>query len=131
MNTLQALRGELAQTLESAGAHAMPVTDHLPDRIVPPAAFLVGGSPYLEGGDVYGTFIVRHTVLIVVPSGPNESTTDALDELITASVVALDEAGWAIERVDQPVMLSHGNAYFMSVHVDVQRDGVRIDDGQG
>lgn len=127
MNTLRALREDLQTVVQDGGS---TVLDYLPERIVPPIAIIAAGSPYVEGGTSYGSFNVRFTVVLVCPSGTNETSTQALDELVTATVVALDTSNWGLERVDQPTMLAHGGANFLSTTIDVIHNVTGIDDGR-
>lgn len=128
MNTLRALRADLKEAMESSGA---TVVDHMPERLVPPTAIVVAGSPWVEDGDTYGSFVVRYTVLLVCSQAPNAVVTDELDSALTAALVALDGGSWATERVDTPVMLSHANAHYLSVSVDVARTVPAIEDDTG
>ncbi len=125
MNTLAAQRGRLETAL---AAGELTVLDHLPERLVPPVAIIAAGSPYLEAGEQFGSWRVRFTVVLVCAQGTNDTATKQLDEIVTAATVALD--GWGIERVDQPTMLAHGNAHFLSTTVDVVTTVTGIDDGK-
>lgn len=125
MNTLRSLRGEITTRLTEAGFSVLPF---LPERIAPPVAIIAAGSPYLESGATYGTFETRFTVILVCATGTNETTTNALDDLLTAAIVSLDGAGWGIERADQPTMLSHGNASYLTTNIDIVTT-TGIDDG--
>lgn len=125
MNTLKALRADLGAALGSD----VTVLDHLPERLPTPATFIAAGSPYIESGDTFGSYKVRFTLIMVCGKGTNEVETEALDVEVARTVVALNTAGWALERVDQPVMLAHGNANYLSTTVDVVRVVRGIDDG--
>lgn len=127
MNTLTTQRGALQAALVESG---LTVKDHLPERIVPPVAVIAAGSPYLESGETFGSWTVRFTVVLVCAQGTNETATKDLDDAVTAVVVALDGAGWALERVDQPTMLQHGNGHFLSTTVDVRARVPGIEDGR-
>lgn len=127
MNTLKALRERITTALASSG---VKVEDHLPERISPPLVMLAAGSPYLEAGNTYGTFNIRFTVILVGAQGPNEVTTQALDDNVAAVLVALDAHDLAIERVDQPTMLAHSGTHFLSTTIDVVCAGEHIDDGK-
>lgn len=128
MNTLRALRGGLQEVLERAGSS---VLDFLPERIVPPIALIASGSPYVEAGSSFGSFNVRFTVVLVCPTGTNETSTQELDSLVTATVVALHDSPWGLERVDQPSMLAHGGTNFLSTTIDVTQTVTGIADDGG
>lgn len=126
MNTLQRLRGDLRDLFTEAG---FTITTHLPERIVPPLAIVAPGSPYLEDGESFGKYRARFTVFLVCATGTNDTVTDQLDELVASAVVALDDSPWLTERVDQPSMLEHGRASFLSTTIDVATV-TDIDDGR-
>lgn len=125
MNTLQAQRADLKAALAVSGT---PVLDHLPERITPPVALIAAGSPYVEPGNTYGSWRVRFTVVLVASQGTNDTATRELDDVVTAALVALD-AGWDVERVDQPTMLAHGGTNNLSTTIDVARTVEAIEDG--
>lgn len=127
MNTLATLREDLSTVLETAGVRTH---GFLPERIVPPLALLAAGSPYLEEGDTYGSYKVRFTIVLVASQATNEVATKELDDAVTAAVVALDNARWAVERVDQPTMMASGNAHYLSTTIDVLRKVDGIEDGR-
>lgn len=127
MNTLKAQRGDLVNALT---ARRFTVVDHLPERLPAPCALLAAGSPYVESGDSFGSYTVRFTVQLVCSVGTNQAETVELDEHITAFLVALDASAWELEQVNQPEMLSHGNAFHLSTTVDVARTVTGIDDGR-
>lgn len=126
-NTLHELRQELADVLDAAGT---TVVDHLPERLVPPLAIVAAGSPYVEPADTFGSYRVRLTAVLVCSPATNDVATDALDEAVTAALVALDASDWGIERVDQPSMLAHANTHYLSTTVDVVRTVGAIEDGR-
>lgn len=126
MNTLAVLRGDLQQVLEGTGT---TVLDHLPERLAPPVAVIAAGSPYIEPGETFGSWTVRHTVVLVCSPATNVTATRQLDSIVSSALVALDAADWGIERVDQPTMLAHGNAHFLSTTIDVLRRLTGINDG--
>ncbi|MFD1505262.1 hypothetical protein FE374_09365 [Georgenia yuyongxinii] len=110
-------RTTLAAALSGAG---LQVEAHLPERINPPVAILTPGTPYLEGGDTYGSYTLRFTVLLVTPTAANATATTVLDELIVKAVAGVEGAdGFGLERVDQPAMLQANNAQYMSTTVEV------------
>lgn len=127
MNTLEAQRLEIQTALLSAG---MAVEDHLPERLAPPLAIIAAGSPYLEGGSTYGSFTARFTVVLICAQGTNATVTKDLDREVTTAVIALDDADFGLERVDQPTMLQHGGGNYLSTTLDIRRDVTGITDGE-
>ena len=127
MNTLAVLRQDLTASLVTGD---LRVVDHLPERIVPPLALLAAGSPYVEAGDTFGSYVVRFTVVLVASQATNQVATTELDEAVTAALVALDNGNWAIERVDQPTMMQSSNTHYLSTTIDVLRKVTGMDDGR-
>ena len=127
MNTLKGLREDLQAALTGTG---LQVLSHLPERITPPLSIVAAGSPYVEGGESFGSYTVRLTVVLVAPQGTNETVTHTLDALVAQALVALDASGWGLERVDTPMMLSHGGTHFLSTQIDVLRRVDGMDDGR-
>lgn len=113
MTTLTTSRAELAAALEAAG---IPAKDHLPERITPPVAVLTAGDPWLEPANLYGHHTVRWVVTVVVPTGTNEHTAAQLDQLTTAALPAMVDAGpgWDV-TVGRPYPLTAGGATYLAV----------------
>ena len=117
MTTLKALRGDLSEVLTAGG---LRVQTHLPERLVPPLAIIGAGSPYVESGDTFGTFAVRHTVFLIAARAANETATEELDALVMNAVDAvMDATGWGVERVDQPSMVEANGAHYLGTTVDL------------
>lgn len=90
---------------------------YVPDRLVPPAAIVAPGDPYLEhrDTDTFGTHTASFEVWLVQRTGSNETVTTALDDEIEAQVEALTGAGFAVERVSEPFMYQVQNAQYLTV----------------
>ena len=127
MNTLAVLRQDLSTVLETAGVRTH---GFLPERIVPPLALLAAGSPYVEAGDTFGSYVVRFTVVLVASQATNQVATTELDEAVTAALVALDNGKWDVERVDQPTMMQSSNTHYLSTTIDVLRKVEAVEDGR-
>lgn len=111
MSALEQARKDVAAALESEGikAHA-----HLPERLVPPAAVVQGGDPYLEA-DTYGSLLARHEVIVSTARASNEVGSDSLDALLEDALVGLLNHGYSVERVTAPYALEIGTATFPAV----------------
>lgn len=114
MSALSDLRDEIKTDLQGLGFQAF---EFLPERISPPSAMVAAGSPYIEGGEglAFCELRVRHEITLVVRPGANDVETDNLDEMLTKAILAVK----GLERVDQPVMLSSGNAQYLAVKMTV------------
>ncbi len=95
MSVLGTKREAIATTL--AADLGVAGFNYIPGRIVPPCIMVAQGSPYVESGDVYGTFKTRFSVDLVSPTAPNDVTTEALDTLIEDALVSLVNQGINIE----------------------------------
>lgn len=125
MNTIGRQRQDLADVLTRAG---FTVVDHIPEQIRPPVALIAAGSPFVEGGDTFGAFTIRFTVIAVCSQGTNSAATQDLDRYVATALVAVDNASWSLERVDQPTMLATGSANYLSTTIDVSRVVGSIED---
>lgn len=116
MSAITAARAELVATLTGLDAK---VTDHVPERINPPAVMVVHGSPFLESGDTFGSHVVRFEVWVISKLAANARMTDDLDALIEATIGALIADDWTIERVEQPFTYSVNNASYLASTIAV------------
>ncbi|MBZ4485965.1 hypothetical protein LQ938_09700 [Microbacterium sp. cx-55] len=99
---LKAEREAIATTL--AAGSGLTAFAFVPANPIPPLAMVLPGSPYLEGGDVYGSKTLRADVWLVLPGlGDNQTQSDSLDTHIEAAVAALEDDDLAIENVGQPI----------------------------
>ncbi|MGM7677576.1 hypothetical protein [Microbacterium sp. A94] len=107
-------RKAIAEVLTGAGIRTVA---HVPTRPEPPIAFVVPGSPYLEGGDTFGQKTLRLDMWIVAGQGDNDSLSDALDALIVTALAALEADDLTVENVSQPIAWqpSTGGEYLVAV----------------
>lgn len=75
---------------------------HVPARANVPCAFVLPGSPYIEGGETFGESLVRFELVLLTQPSMNGPQTDDLDLLILKSSGELAAAGWHVETVNQP-----------------------------
>lgn len=116
MSAIATARAELVAALEAIDAK---VTDHVPERLNPPAAMVVHGSPLLESGATFGSHLVRFEVWLVSKLGANARMTDDLDALIESALTALVADDWGIESVAQPFTYAVNNASFLASTITV------------
>ncbi|NTW39349.1 MAG: hypothetical protein HGA44_05570 [Cellulomonadaceae bacterium] len=121
MSTLSASRAALGAVLEGTGLH---VYEYVPGRPHPPAAIITPGSPFLDSGDAFGTHRLHLTVSLVAAPGPAEHVTSALDDLICAAVLAVEEA-WDVEDVSTYYPFQANGAQYLACDVRVA-DTIRI-----
>lgn len=118
MNTLTQARSTIEQALTAAG---VPAVDHVPERLNPPCAIVQADSPWLEPGGAFGEFHVHYNVTLVAARAANKVATDALDELVAASVIALValDGAWGLERVEGPISLTYNAAEYVAATIAV------------
>lgn len=114
--TLHALRQDV---IDSMGTVAAQVYDHVPARLTPPAVIVLPGSPYIEPGDVFGSFKVNHSVSVVMASGTNEKVTEDVDNLIEAVLKALVEAGVSVDSVSTFYAYESNGAQYLAADITV------------
>lgn len=118
---LRALRVELADTIGAAGAE-LTVYDHVPGRVQLPAAFVMAGAPYIEQGQTFGSATVRFAVVLLTQPALNSVETDLLDERIETVQQQLQDAGWLVERVDQPQLQELNGQELLAVQLAIATD---------
>lgn len=116
MNAIQSERAQLLATLKAARLNAL---DHLPGRLVPPAALILPGAPYLEPADQFGQTRLRFEVLLVVATGENSTQTKDLDALIVKATAAVVADGWTFGSVAKPGMLASGGGAYLSTSINL------------
>lgn len=111
-----ATRAELVAALVPIG---VTVYDHAPERLTPPAALVVHGSPLVQAGDSFGSRLVRFEVWIVSRLGANARMTTDLDTLIDSTIDALAADDWTVESVSQPFDYAVNSATYLSSTITV------------
>lgn len=116
-NIISGERKSLADLMTDAGLKGL---DHLPSRLVPPAAVVMSGGPYLEAAETFGTWVLRFKLLIVTDNrGENDVVTGELDDMVMTAMTALHESGWIVESIDEPRMLGIQNAAYLHTTITV------------
>lgn len=116
--SLRLVRSEVAGQLSAA---AIPAVGFLPARLDPPVVLIAAGDPYLEMPGPEPTFAnlkasqVRLELTLVAGIGDNETSQNALDDLICETLMAV--SNWNIERVTQPFQLEANGALYLSSRV--------------
>ena len=112
-NKREAIATTLAADLGIAGF------SYIPGRIVPPCVMVAQGSPYVESGEVYGTFKTRFSVDLVSATAANDVTTEALDMMVEDALVSLINQGINVENVGQPYALDTNNATYLAATITI------------
>jgi len=115
MSVLSDFKASVTTALRAAGVTSF---EFLPERINPPAAVVLPGSPYVEAGDVYGTHKVNATVSLVAGNGTNDTATAALDNLIGTAVLALWDVADVTEVSDLYAYNANG-AQYLAVDISI------------
>lgn len=114
MSRILEARQAVAATVNAAGVTAHP---NFPDRLTPPCVAVQAGDPYLDSGQVYGTYLARHELLMVEQKAANTTAADRIDDRLDTVLTALIAAGYGIERVSQPYGLDVGTAVYPTVSI--------------
>lgn len=114
---LKSLREELVGALK--GIKGLTGYTHVPGRMALPGAFIMAGSPYLEGSDRFDERIVRFVVVLAAQTADNNAETEATDTLVEAAVVRLEADEWLVESVGQPYATQFNNANALVVEIAV------------
>ena len=111
-NEITASKAEFALDLQTAG---LDVLDYVPERIVPPIVIITSGSPYLVGESLSNDYRLALNLTLVAATATNEEATEALDELIAETVLAISTLGYVIlKSVNTPYRLAANNAEYLA-----------------
>lgn len=91
----------------------------VPSRYVPPCAVVSFGSPMLTDGETYDEQLLRLNIDLIAKVGTNETVTSDLITMVEGAVPALIEAGYSIEQVGEPFMLTANSAQYLAATVSV------------
>lgn len=118
MSILSELRTELADMLTAGGVDSY---DHIPPVIDPPVAVVAAGDPYIQEVFDAKTFnhdyMVRMEVTLIAAQADNDDVTDALDDLIESTILALGDA-WEID-ISQPFQLETNGVIFLAARATI------------
>lgn len=118
MSSLTDIRSIIKDVVETSG---VPVAAAMPDRFTPPIAILIPGSPYISEGDTFGSFTVRHEVVVLAGQGENASTVNSLGTLVERAVHSVVEDDLLfLDEVSQPALFSHRGAEYLSCVLSVR-----------
>lgn len=99
--------------------------DYVPGRLAPPALIVLPGSPYIEPGDVFGSFLVRHTLSLVMSQGANETITENTDNLIETVLTALMDANVSIDEVSTFYVYESNGGQYLAADITIS-DNLRF-----
>lgn len=115
MNALTQTRMDVADTLTAAGLNAV---DTIPERITPPVAVIMPGSPYVEDGTTFTNTLIRLVVRVITANATNETMANQLDDAIADTLIALKADQWNVS-VDEPFVLAVQNAEFPAADITI------------
>lgn len=115
MNALSTTRADVATVLTAAGLNAVY---SIPDRITPPVAVIMPGSPYVEDGTTYTNNLIRLVVRVITNAASNEVMADDLDAAISSALIALSPDQWNVS-VSEPFALVVGTAEFPAADITI------------
>lgn len=118
MSVIATTRGDIADTVETATT--IRAFTYPPERIQPPCAVVMPGSPYIEDGDTFGSFTARYTIDLIMGTAANSITTNGLDAQIENALVGLTNAGYSIETISQPYSMDANNATYLAATITVK-----------
>lgn len=93
--------------------------NHVPGRLVPPAAMALFAGMDREAGDTFNSLTSKYEVWLVMAAGANDKTTDDLDAIVWQSITALHAEGFTVEGIDQPFTYQIQNANYLTTIVRV------------
>lgn len=91
--------------------------NHVPGRLVPPAAMALFAGMERRDDDTVGTLTATYEIWLVMSAGANDKTTDDLDKTVWDTVAALRADGFGVDGVDQPFTYQIQNANYLATIV--------------
>jgi hypothetical protein len=114
-NEITASKAEFALDLTTAG---LDVLDFVPERVTPPIVIISPDSPYLVTETVGNEYRLGLKLTLVAATATNEESTEALDELISDTLVALETISYAVlKSVQTPFRLAVNNAEYLATDI--------------
>ncbi len=111
-NEITTSKAELALDLQNAG---LEVLDYVPERVVPPIVIITADSNYLSQESLTNSYRLGLKLTLVAANATNEQATEALDELISDTVVAVTNLSYAVlKTVQSPYRLSVNTAEYLA-----------------
>ena len=111
-NEITTSKAELALDLQNAG---LEVLDYVPERVVPPIVIITADSNYLSQESLTNSYRLGLKLTLVAANATNEQATEALDELISDTVVAVANLSYAVlKTVQSPYRLSVNTAEYLA-----------------
>lgn len=130
VSTLSDARTALAAVLTGAievGGGPVQVFKTMPEKVIPPCVLVGPGDPYVnpnfQGGN-FGESLLRLRATVVAGAGTNDLAADDLDDLIVATIEAVDAAqpqGFYRDTVERPGLLPLNGQSFLGCIVNVSR----------
>ena len=115
---LTTTRAELAVRLGGLG---YAVSDHVPNRILPPAVIISTQDPYVTEGETFREqeMQVHLSLFLVAGTAQNDAATRALDQMIEAAISVL--TGWTVS-VSAPYMATVAGSQFLTARLDLDTE---------
>ena len=116
---LSTLRAELKSAITDNTKYS--AYDHVPDIIIPPAALILAGDPYLEPIVIGNNknWYVRLTLEVVSTTYSNPSALTNLEDDIE-TILALIPTNWIILSVSSPRIRQTNNTDMLSAEIQLQ-----------
>lgn len=121
-NELTQVREDLKALLTAAEFFAFTT---VPERAVPPMAYVAPGFPYMsyDGASYGGGVIVRCNVVVIAKRGTNDVAAEALDDMVLRVIDAVDGSeDFLVSQVDIPGQISINGQLHLGVSIEVQRE---------
>jgi hypothetical protein len=110
---------EEKQKLADIISDIIPALPYIPGRVNPGTCIINPGSPYLQSGNTYRSFLVTVGADLIFPAQPNDRYTQEMDETVNSIIELLIAEGYGISEVSQPVLIDVSNAQYLTVTIQV------------
>lgn len=110
------MRREFADDL--ADSTGLKVHPNVPNKMTPPCLVLHPDDPWVDTGDVYGSWRVRFVLSVYVRFTDYDKVIDGIEAVLPGVLAALGD-DWGVDQVNEPLVadISGKSVPFVDLHV--------------
>jgi hypothetical protein len=108
-NEITTSKAEFALVLQEAGLDVYP---YVPNRITPPVIVMRSGGPYLTPSTLGNDYYLGLELILLATTAVNEVATEALDELIQATLNAMPNYALVTDVAQPSIFNENGADYY-------------------
>jgi hypothetical protein len=114
-----AILTDIKQELATIVSEVIPTFPYIPERLNPGNAIIFGGSPYLQSGNTFRSFVVTLNIDVAFAPQSNENEVKLLDDTVSSIVELLINNQYGVSQVSQPFAMETNNATYLAVRIEL------------